>query len=121
MTKIAKRKTFTPLIDQIIEGLEDIKGENIVVLDLRKLENSICDFFVICEGNSNTQVNALGNSVEKKVRESMQEKPWHIEGAGQAEWILLDYVNVAVHIFQRSVRDFYDLEGLWGDATITKI
>jgi len=121
MTKITKRKTFTPLVDQIIEGLEDIKGENIVVLDLRKLENSICDFFVIAEGNSNTQVSALANSVEKKVRETLQDKPWHVEGNTNAEWVLLDYVNVAVHIFQKSVREFYDLESLWGDATITKI
>lgn len=121
MTKISKSKTFTPLINQIIEGLEDIKGENIVILDLRKLENSICDFFVIAEGNSNTQVNALANSVEKKVRETLHDKPWHVEGSTNAEWVLLDYVNVAVHIFQKNVREFYDLESLWGDATITKI
>ncbi len=121
MTKIAKRKTFTPLVDQIIEGLEDIKGENILVLDLRNLENSICDFFVIAEGNSNTQVNALANAVEKRVRENLNDKPWHTEGSGNAEWVLLDYVHVAVHIFQRSVREFYDLESLWGDAKITKM
>jgi ribosome-associated protein len=121
MTKTAKRKTFTPLVDEIIEGLEDIKGENIVVLDLRKLENSICDFFVIGEGTSNTQVNALCNAVEKRVRENLNEKPWHTEGSSNAEWVLLDYVNVAVHVFQKSVREFYDLESLWGDAKITKI
>lgn len=121
MTKIAKRKTFTPIVDQIIEGIEDVKGENIVVLDLTHLENSICDFFVICDGNSNTQVNALSNGVEKRVRESLKEKPWHVEGSANAEWVLLDYVNVAVHIFQKRVREFYDLESLWGDATITKL
>lgn len=121
MTKIAKRKTFTPLVDQIIEGLEDIKGENILVLDLRNLENTICDFFVIAEGNSNTQVKALANAVEKRVRENLNDKPWHTEGSGNAEWVLLDYVHVAVHIFQRSVREFYDLESLWGDAKITKM
>lgn len=120
MTKISERKKITPLVDQIIEGMEDIKGEDILVLDLRELENSICDFFVICSGNSNTQVNALADSVEKKVRESLKDKPWHREGTTMAEWVLLDYVSVAVHIFQKQVREFYDLEGLWSDATITK-
>ncbi len=120
MTKISERKTFTPLVNQIIDGLTDIKGEDITILDLRNLENSICDFFVICSGNSNTQVNALADAVEKSVRENLKDKPWHTEGTTNAEWILLDYVSVAVHIFQKQVRDFYDLEGLWGDATITK-
>ncbi len=121
MTKIAKRKSISPLIDQIIEGLEDIKGENIIILDLTKLENTICDYFIICDGNSNTQVNALANSVEKRVREQLGEKPWHIEGTTTAEWVLLDYVNVTVHIFQKNVREFYDLESLWGDAITIKI
>lgn len=121
MTKISERTTFTPLVDNIIHGLEEIKGEDITILDLRNLENSICDFFVICSGNSNTQVNALANSVEKAVRESTKEKPWHTEGTSTAEWILLDYVSVAVHIFQKQVREFYDLEGLWGDAAITNL
>ena len=121
MTKTSEKTTFTPLVNQIVEGLEDIKGEEILILDLRELENSICDYFVICSGNSNTQVNALAASVEKKVRKSLKEKPWHTEGATNAEWVLLDYVSVAVHIFQKNVREFYDLEGLWGDATITKL
>lgn len=121
MTKTSVKKTFTPLLDQIIDGIEDIKGEEITILDLQNLENSVCDYFVICQGNSNTQVNALAASVEKKVRENLNEKPWHVEGTANAEWILMDYVNVAVHIFQRDVRAFYDLEGLWADAAITKL
>ncbi len=119
MTKTSESKSFTPLVDTIIDGLEEVKGEDITILDLRTLENSICDFFVICSGTSNTQVNALASSVEKTVREAVNEKPWHTEGTTNAEWILLDYVSVAVHIFQGQVREFYDLEGLWGDATIT--
>lgn len=121
MTKTSVKKTFPPILNQIIDGLEDIKGEEITILDLQNLENSVCDYFVICQGNSNTQVSALADSVEKKVRENLNEKPWHIEGTTNAEWILMDYVNIAVHIFQRDVRAFYDLEGLWADAEITKL
>jgi ribosome-associated protein len=98
-----------------------LKGENVVVLNLSKLENAVCDYFVICEGNSTTQVSAIAASVEKKVRENTGEKPWHIEGTTHAEWVLLDYVSVAVHVFQRDVRAFYDLESLWADATVSTI
>lgn len=121
MTNIAKSKTFTPLVREIIEGIEDVKGDNIVILDLNKLENAVCEYFVICDGTSNTQVNSIAQSIEKRVREQMGEKPWHTEGTTNAEWILLDYVNVAVHVFQKNAREFYDLESLWGDATITKL
>lgn len=112
---------FNPLVTQIIEGIKDVKGENIRVLDLTSLENSVCDYFVVCEGNSNTQVSAIYNSIEKVVRESVQDKPWHVEGADQAYWILMDYVNTVVHIFQNEARAFYDIEGMWGDAKITDI
>ena len=114
-------KTFSPLVTNVIEGIEEVKGENICILDLRELENSICDFFVICEGNSNTQVSAIYNSVEKIVREKSKDKPWHVEGQDNATWILMDYVSVAVHIFQKETREFYDIEGLWGDAEITSL
>lgn len=116
-----KTNTFPPLVAQIIEGIEDIKGENITVFDLENLENSVCDYFVICDANSNTQVSAIANSVEKKVRESLAEKPWHIEGTENAQWILMDYVSVAVHVFQKETRAFYDLDSLWGDAEITHL
>lgn len=116
-----KAISFPPLVSQIIDGIEDIKGENITVFDLENLENSVCDYFVICDANSNTQVSAITNSVEKKVRESLGEKPWHIEGTENAEWILMDYVSVAVHVFQKEIRAFYDLDSLWGDAEITKM
>lgn len=105
----------------VVDGLQDVKGQNITVLDLREIENAVTDFFIIAEGTSNTQVNALADSVHKVVRESVNEKPWHVEGRDNAEWVLMDYVNVVVHIFQAGVREFYDLESLWGDAAITKI
>ena len=109
------------LISTIIKGIEEVKGEDIQLLDLREIENTVCDYFVVCSGNSNTQVKAISNSVKKIVGKEGQEKAWHIEGESIAEWILMDYVNVVVHVFQKPVREFYDIEGLWGDAKITSI
>ena len=109
------------LITEVITGIEDVKGENITILDLREIENTVCDYFIICDGNSNTQVSAISSSIQKKVSKAIKDKPWHIEGESNAEWILIDYVNVVVHVFQREVREFYNLEGLWGDAKITNI
>ena len=105
----------------VVEGLQETKGQNITVLDLREIENAVTDFFIIAEGNSNTQVNSLADSVHKVVRENVADKPWHIEGRDNSEWVLMDYVTVVVHIFQKGIREFYDLESLWGDAEITTI
>ena len=119
---MAKKHVSTDeLIAVIIQGIDDVKGENIQLLDLRDLENTVCDYFIICSGNSNTQVNAISGSVQKVVSKEIKDKPWHIEGQGNSEWILMDYVNVVVHVFQKHVRDFYDIESLWGDAKITEI
>ncbi len=104
-----------------IKGLQEIKGENIVAIDLRKFENAVCDYFIICTGTSNTHISALAGSVEKEIKNTLNEKPWHAEGFRNSEWILIDYVNVVVHIFIAESRSFYNLEGLWGDAKITKI
>lgn len=117
----SNQANFTPLVNEIIEGIENVKGHNISVLDLRNLENSVCEFFVICEGNSNTQVSALSNSIERQVRGTLKEKPWHIEGYENSEWVLMDYVDVVVHIFQPEFRTYYDIESLWSDAIITSI
>ena len=119
---MAKKQVSTDdLITVIIKGIDDVKGENIQLLDLRGIENTVCDYFIICSGNSNTQVNAISGSVQKVVSKELKDKPWHIEGQGNSEWILMDYVNVVVHVFQKHVRDFYDIESLWGDAKITEI
>ncbi|MBM1108017.1 ribosome silencing factor [Aurantibacter crassamenti] len=107
------------LIALILQGIEEVKGQDIRLLDLRELENTVCDYFVICNGTSNTQVNAIVGSVQKTVSKAIQDKPWHVEGSENAEWILMDYVNVVVHVFQKHIREFYDIEGLWGDAKIT--
>jgi ribosome-associated protein len=109
------------LISVIISGIEDVKGKEINILDLRDIENTVCDYFIICEGTSNTQVNAIVNSIQKKVSKELKDHPWHVEGAENAEWVLIDYVNIAVHVFQRHIREYYDIEGLWGDAKTTVI
>ena len=109
------------LIDEIIEGIENVKGEKIQIMDLSNIENTPCKFFIICNGNSNTQVLAIVNSILKKVSKKIQEKPFHTEGLGTAEWVLIDYINVVVHVFQRKTREFYNIEELWGDAKSTLV
>jgi len=109
------------LITTIISGIEEVKGKEITLLDLRDIENTVCDYFIICEGTSNTQVNAIVNSIQKQVSKTIKDKPWHVEGTDNAEWVLMDYVNVVVHVFQKHIRDYYDIESLWGDAKTTVI
>jgi ribosome-associated protein len=109
------------LITYIIQGIEDVKGNAIEIIDLRELDNTVCDYFIVCSGNSNTQVDAIESSVRKTVSKALQDKPWHVEGLENSEWILMDYVDVVVHIFQKHIREYYDIESLWGDAKITSI
>ena len=92
------------LLANIIKGIEDVKGNDIDILDLRAIDNTVCDYFVICNGNSNTQVNAIANSVQKVVSKELKDKPWHVEGSENAEWILMDYVSIVVHVFQKQIR-----------------
>ncbi|MDA8611985.1 ribosome silencing factor [Flavobacteriaceae bacterium] len=109
------------LLDEIVHGIENVKGEDIQVLDLREIDNTPCDYFVICSGNSNTQVSAIVGSVQKNVSKLLKEKPFHTEGSDVAEWVLIDYVNVVVHVFQKQIREYYNIEELWGDAKTTQI
>ncbi|MHC5310166.1 ribosome silencing factor [Myroides sp. LJL116] len=109
------------LIANIIKGIEAVKGENITIIDLKDIDNTPCDYFIICEGNSSTQVNSISNSIQRVVSKELHDKPWHVEGEVTSEWVLMDYVNVVVHIFQKHIRDYYQIENLWGDAKITRI
>jgi len=118
---VVKTDEANYLIEKIVDGISDVKGQNIEMIDLRKIENRICDFYIICSGSSNTHVSAILESVKKKVSKSLKEKPSHTEGEEKAEWILLDYINVVVHIFQKQVREFYKIEELWGDCKINMI
>ena len=104
------------LITNIIEGIDNLKGEKINIIDLRKIDNSVCKYFIICSGNSNTHVKSISNSIQKHVWKETNENPWHVEGEERCDWILIDYVDIAVHIFKKETRVFYDLESLWGDA-----
>lgn len=113
---MTKNKDTKAIIDTIIDAISDIKGEDVKILDLREIENAFCEYFIVCTGNSSTQVSALAGAIERKVRNEQKERPWHVEGADNSHWILMDYTNIIVHIFQREYREYYDIEGLWGDA-----
>lgn len=114
-------KTSDILANIIIEGMREIKAKEIVSLDLRNIETSVCDFFIVCHGTSNTHASAIADSVIEETLKSNKEKPWHKEGLTNGDWILLDYGNVVAHIFQKETRDYYNIEKLWGDADIQLI
>ncbi len=118
---MSKNTDKQQLIDKIVDAIQDTKGEDIMIFDLTGIENSVAETFIICSGNSNTQVSALAGNIEKKVRNELHERPWHVEGSENALWVLVDYVSVVVHIFQKEIREYYEIEELWGDAKITKI
>ena len=109
------------LVDAIVSGMQEKKGHNITVLDLKPTGNAPSDFFVICHGDSQTQVVALARSVEEEVEKLIGERPVYREGITNAEWILLDYINVVVHIFLKEQRDFYGIERFWSDANFRNI
>ncbi|WP_216629403.1 ribosome silencing factor [Taibaiella lutea] len=102
------------LFQTILKAIHDKKGENVVSLDLRKIDEAVADFFILCEAQSHIQINSIASNIEEEVRLQCDEKPYHVEN-GQL-WTLVDYVNIVVHVFQRDERKFYDLEGLWMDA-----
>lgn len=104
-----------------VEGMQEKKAREITRLDLRNISSSVTDFFIVCHGDSRTQVEAIARSVEEEVFKKTGESPWHREGFENAEWILLDYINVVIHIFQPEKRNFYGIERLWADAEIKRI
>lgn len=114
-------KTSDILANIIISGMREIKAKEIMSLDLRNIETSVCDFFIVCHGTSNTHASAIADSVIEETLKSIKEKPWHKEGLTNGDWILLDYGNVVAHIFQKETRDYYNIEKLWGDADIQLI
>lgn len=106
------------LVESVVKGIFEKKGQNVLKVDLRKLENRITDYFIICHGSSKTQVDSISYSVEEVVRKEAGEKPLHVEGLENCFWVLIDYGDVIVHIFQEESRNFYSLESLWADANI---
>ena len=111
----------TQLVETITKGIQEKKGQRIVVADLQGIEGAICRYFVICQGNSPSQVEAITESVGDMARETLGEKPSTVVGLENAQWVAMDYGDVLVHIFVPDMRDFYDLEHLWDDAELTQI
>ena len=106
--------------DLIVDSIQDIKGKNILKLDMRDLHDAPADFFIICEGDSNTQVKAISDNIYKRLKEELGERPIHSEGKQNARWVCMDYFNIVVHVFYKETRQFYELEDLWSDAKITE-
>ncbi|QHT68023.1 ribosome silencing factor [Rhodocytophaga rosea] len=107
------------LSELVVKGMQEKKALDIVVLNLKHIKNAVADYFVICSGNSDTQVDAITDSIEAEIYKLSSQDPWHKEGQENKEWILLDYVDVVAHVFKKDRRAFYALEDLWGDAQIT--
>ena len=116
-----KEKEINQLVNTIVESLQDKKGHRITTIDLSELEGSICTYFIVCEGNSTTQVSALSDAVWDKVSDDLREKPLGAIGMREAQWIAMDYGSVIVHIFLPEMREYYSLENLWADAQINTI
>ena len=116
-----KKVTSKILCDTIVEGMQENKANDIVVLDLRKIPNTVTDFFVMCSSESSTQIDGITSSVLRHTRSEIQERPWHVEGKGTSEWVLLDFVSVVAHVFYKDARHHFDIEDLWSDAIRTDI
>mgnify|MGYP000984398948 CR=1 FL=1 len=114
MPKMSSKK----LLSTIVEGIEEKKGKRIVSLDFKKIENSICKYYVVCEGDSTTHVAAISDSVVEYTQKKTGVKVWKSAGYENSEWIILDYADIMVHVFQPHVRNYYDIEGLWADCII---
>mgnify|MGYP001297703868 CR=1 FL=1 len=104
------------LLKNIVTIIQDTKAKEIISLDLRKIESAICKYFIICTGTSNTHVSAIENKIRKTISQDLGEKPWSTEGNNVGEWVLMDYYDIIVHVFQEKTRKFYNIEDFWGDA-----
>ncbi len=109
------------LLDNIVNGIKEKKGKNITTIDLKNIPGALCDYFVVCEGNTPSQVAAIAESVEHIVKSNMQESPIRVQGHQLAEWIAIDYGDIIVHIFIPELRGFYNIDNLWSDANIELI
>lgn len=121
MAKKSTQVSKLSLIDLVVKGIQEKKGTNIVIIDLRNVMNAYSDYSIVCTGSSDTNVQAISNSIEHLIRESLDEKPLHVEGYRAANWILMDYFETIVHIFKEDEREYYNLESLWADAKITSV
>ncbi len=118
--KVARLTKSSKILKVIINAIQDRKGESIVSLDMRKIPEAVADFFIICEAGANTQVKAIADAIEDQVRQACEELPYRHEGYQALQWVLIDYVNVVVHIFQKETRKFYRLEEMWSDGVMVE-
>lgn len=119
--KSSNPQQTSTLLDSIVEGMQERKAKNIMIMNLQGIENRVCDYFVICDADSKTHVESIADSVEDMVIKLTGEKAYHSEGQQNGEWILVDYINIVAHVFLKEMRDYYNLEALWGDAEVTLI
>ncbi len=116
--KTGRLTTNSRLYKTIVKAIQDKKGEHILSLDLRKIPEAVSDFFIICQATSGIQVKAIADNVQEKVKEDCSENPYKTEGYPSQQWVLIDYVNIVVHIMQPDIRNFYKLEDMWSDAVV---
>jgi ribosome-associated protein len=121
MAKKSRDGSSEKLCDAIVKGMQEKKAADILIMDLRKVKNAVADFFVICSGNTDKQLDAIADSVDTEVFRTVRENPSHTEGKNNKEWMLLDYFDVVAHIFRKDRREYFALERLWGDAKITEV
>ncbi|KGE88215.1 MULTISPECIES: ribosome silencing factor [Phaeodactylibacter] len=120
-TKVQQRELTTEALNElIIESIQDIKGKNIIKLDMRKLDDAPTDYFIICEGDSNTQVKAIADHIQKRLKREADTFASHVEGDRNALWVCIDYFTTVAHVFHKERRSFYELESLWSDAQVTE-
>jgi ribosome-associated protein len=121
MAKKIVKETTEILLDEIIEGMLEVKAKDVVVMNLKNVDHAMADYFVICHGTSSTQVEAISRSVERTTQEKLGYKPAHVEGVQNAQWILMDYFDIVVHIFNETTRNYYAIEELWADALFSRV
>lgn len=126
MTSTAKVKnqhiiSSEEMVNCVVNGIQNKKGMDITIMDLRSIENNFTDYFVVCSGSSDTQIDAISESIEKEMSEKLNLKPHSSEGKSSKEWVLMDYFDVIVHVFLKDKRKYYQIEDLWGDANFTRI
>ncbi|MGZ3898957.1 MAG: ribosome silencing factor [Bacteroidia bacterium] len=119
--KSATKEQTSTLLDAVVEGMRERKAKNIMIMNLTGIEHRVCDYFVICDADSKTHVESIADSVEETVLKLTGEKAYHSEGHQNSEWIRIDYINIVAHVFLKEMRDYYNLEALWGDAEVTLI
>jgi len=116
-----KEVSSDALSEWVVEGMLEKKAADVVVMDLTDIKHAVADYFIICSGNSDTQIDAISQSIEEQIHKKSKQNPWKREGQQNKEWVLIDYVDVVAHVFNKEKRTFYGLEELWGDAKITRI